>query len=76
LDSFAIESAGSYYLLGRRYQSDSEHIKRFREWLLNECKGGTALKQKTLRPRTVKKHTEPPRATALSHHGPRKTSRT
>jgi LysR family glycine cleavage system transcriptional activator len=31
-----VESAGAYYLLCREHQSESERVRRFREWLLSE----------------------------------------
>jgi hypothetical protein len=36
LNAFAVESAGSYYLLRRAHQAESEHIRRFSQWLLAE----------------------------------------
>lgn len=36
LNQFAVQSAGSYYMLSRVYQSEADHIRRFREWMLAE----------------------------------------
>ncbi len=48
LDSLAMESAGSYYLVGRSDRWENERMKRFRDWLASECKASTTLEPKPL----------------------------